>query len=120
MKEKYGDLNSLKKLGDGKQLSFTKEQLINKELKNVGGESNIEVEKRMRDFFNELISKNNDSKNIVVVSHGASIKFFLSKYCNLNDDVELVYKNNTLKIVSSCVLKLEIVNQKICNIEQIY
>ena len=52
----------------------------------------------MNEFFNELIKTSDDSRNIAVVSHGASIKFFLSKYCTLNDDVELVYKNNVLKI----------------------
>ena len=120
MKENYGNLDALKKLCEGKKLPFTNEQLIDKELKNIDGESNKEVEKRMNEFFNELIKTNDDSKNIAVVSHGASIKIFLSKYCSLNDDVELVYKNNVLKITSPCVLKLEIVNKKICNIKQIY
>ena len=121
MRENYGDLNALKKLGEKKKLTFTKEQLIDKELKNIDGESNNEVEKRMNEFFYELIIKNNNNnKNIAVVSHGASIKFFLSKYGSLNDDVELVYRNNILKITSPCVLKLEIVNKKICDIKQIY
>lgn len=120
MKENYGNLDTLKKLGEGKKLPFTKEQLIDKDLKNIDGESNNEVVKRMDEFFNELIKRNDDNKNIAVVSHGASIKFFLSKYCSLNDGVALVYKNNVLKITSPCVLKLEIVNKKICNIKQIY
>lgn len=120
MKENYGNLDAFKKLGEGKKLSFTKEQLIDKDLKNIDGESNKEVEKRMNEFFDELIKTIDDSRNIAVVSHGASIKFFLSKYCTLNDDVELVYKNNVLKITSPCVLKLEIVNKKIDNIKQIY
>ena len=51
MRENYGDLNALKKLGEEKKLPFTKEQLIDKELKNIDGESNNEVEKRMNEFF---------------------------------------------------------------------
>lgn len=53
-------------------------------LKIIDGESNKEVEKRMNEFFNELIKTSDDSRNIAVVSYGASIKFFLSKYCSLN------------------------------------
>ena len=84
MKENYGNLDALKKLCEGKKLPFTNEQLIDKELKNIDGESNKEVEKRMNEFFNELIKTNDDSKNIAVVSHGASIKFFLRNYFSLN------------------------------------
>lgn len=52
MKENYGNLDALKKLGEGKKLSFTKEQLIDKDLKNIDGESNKEVEKRMNFLMN--------------------------------------------------------------------
>lgn len=119
MKENYGNLETLKKLGEGKRLSFTKEQLIDKELKNVEGESNKEVAFRMNDFLNELIN-NNLCENVAVISHGAAIKFYLSQFCTLNDDFELIYNNKILKINSPSVLKIKIQENKISDIVQIY
>ena len=78
MKENYGDLKSLEDLGKTKTRPFTDEQLLDENLKNIDGESLIEVRNRMNNFFNDLI---NDTSwnNVAVVSHGASIKFFLSQ-----------------------------------------
>ena len=44
-KENYGDLNSLKKLGDKSKNDYTTDQLIDENFKNKDGESNIEVRK---------------------------------------------------------------------------
>ena len=59
-------------------------------------------------------------RNIAFVSHGASIKFFLSQYCNLNDDIELVYNGKIVKVSSPGVIKLEVIGGKVKSIEQIY
>lgn len=75
MKERYGSLSELKLLGEKMKLPFTKEQLIDKKLKNYGGESREQVVKRMNEIFNEIVIGHNENKNIAFVSHGASIKF---------------------------------------------
>lgn len=120
MKGNYGNLENLKKMQKNKKLSYTKEQLLDEKLKNEDGESNIEVSRRMSDFFNDLINSSNSCKNIAVISHGAAIKFYLSKFCTLNKDCELKYKDRILKINSPSVFKLKIKYNKLKDITQIY
>ena len=57
-KENYGDLKSLKELGKTKQNSFTTEQLLDEQLKNIGGENRIEVTTRMEKAFERVINEN--------------------------------------------------------------
>ncbi len=120
MKGNYGNLENLKKMQKNKKLSYTKEQLLDEKLKNEDGESNIEVSRRMSDFFNDLINSSNSCKSIAVISHGAAIKFYLSKFCTLNKDFELKYKDRILKINSPSVFKLKIKYNKLKDITQIY
>ena len=74
----------------------------------------------MNEFFEEILNKDNILGDIAVVSHGASIKFYLSQFCKINDKYELVYNDKILNINSPCVLKLKIKDKKIQNIIQIY
>lgn len=106
-------------MGKGKTRTFTEEQLLDENLKNIEGESNIEVKERMQGFFQELIQKE-EKQNIAIVSHGASIKFFLQQFCELSENLELLYNDSVLQIHSPSVIKLEIQNGKIHNIIQIY
>ena len=104
---KLGDLVSLRELGKNKKYSFTKEQLLDKNLKNVNGESRFEVNKRMNDILNKILCENK-GKKIAIVSHGASLKFLLMNWCELNDEIELVYKDKiVLEVTSPSVIKLE-------------
>ena len=105
MKESYGDLKKLEELGKIKQNSFTVEQLLDEQLKNVDGESRIEVTNRMEKAFNHVLSENL-KKNIAIVSHGASIKFLLMKWCNLNNNNQLEFNGKTINLNSPGVLKL--------------
>ena len=105
MKENCGDLKKLEELGKIKQNSFTVEQLLDEQLKNVDGESRIEVTNRMEKAFNRVLSKKK-KKNIAIVSHGASIKFLLMKWCNLNNNNQLEFNGKTINLNSPGVLKL--------------
>ena len=105
MKESYGDLKKLEEFGKIKQNSFTIEQLLDEQLKNVDGESRMEVTKRMEKAFNRVLSENLE-KNIAIVSHGASIKFLLMKWCKLNNNNKLEFKGKTINVNSPGVLKL--------------
>lgn len=119
MNENYGNLNQLNELGKNKKHSLTFEQLKDRSLKNSGGESNEEVSIRMKSFLNDIIN-NYDCKKIAVISHGASIKFLLSNYCELDNDMNLLYNNTLLNVNSPSVFNIKIRNNKITDIIQLY
>lgn len=115
---KLGNLETLKKLGENKKHSFTEEQLLDENLKNIDGENRIEVNKRMNNSLNKILEENK-GKNIVVVSHGWSIKFYLLSYCKVNESLNLEYKGKELAITSHCLLKLTFRKNELVNLEQI-
>ena len=96
--------------------------MLDENLKNVCGESNIEVRKRMQCFLEEVLNKY-AGKRIAVVSHGGAIKFLLQTWCKYN------YENNvfvsekddvfTAKLASPSILKLTFQKEKIENITYI-
>lgn len=92
----------MKKLGENRKNDFTTEQLLDVNLKNVGGETNLEVRKRMCEFFEEVVDKYN-GRSVAAVSHGAAIKFFLQHFCDYDFESNSFFFNN--KII--CSAKLE-------------
>lgn len=118
MKENYGNLEKLKKLGEGKKNSFTTEQLLDENLKNIDGESRKEVMQRMEKSFNRIFNEN-IGKKIAIVSHGASIKFLLTKWCILNARNNLEFNDKEISLNSPGVIKLVFNNSKLINIEEI-
>ena len=50
---------------------------------------------------------------------GGSIKFFLLNWCEVNNDVKLVYKDTILDIKSPSLLKLTYRENKLINLQQI-
>ena len=100
------------------KIDYTKMQLINPNLKNEFGESNIEVQKRMEEVISQIV-KNNKGRRIAIVSHGAAIKFYLTKYCLLNERYKLEYKGKELEITSPSLLKLFFKENQLMNIKQI-
>ena len=118
MKENCGDLESLEELGKNKQNSFTIEQLIDEQLKNVDGENRIEVTNRMNKAFNRVFFENL-GKNIAIVSHGASIKFLLMKWCKLNKKNQLKFNGKILSLNSPGVLKLLFNGENLIELVQI-
>ena len=103
---KLGNLETLKELGKNKKYSYTEEQLLDEKLKNINGENRVEVNKRMTNALNKVL-KQNEGKNIVIVSHGAAIKFLLMNWCKLNDELKLTYKNSIIDLKSPSLIKLE-------------
>lgn len=102
---KLGDLEKLKELGKDKKYSYTEEQLIDENFKNIDGENRIEVNNRMTNSLNKIL-KENEGKNIVIVSHGASIKFLLMNWCELNNELKLTYKNSIIDLKEPSLIKL--------------
>lgn len=58
MKEKYGNIEKLEILGKNKANLYVTEQLLDKKLKNEGGENREEVSKRMEKAVKKIYSEN--------------------------------------------------------------
>ena len=115
-------LGNLKELGefmkDKKTRDPSQEQLLDRNFKTSDGESAEDTRQRMTKFFDKILQEYN-GKKIAVVSHGGSIKFFLLNWCEINEDVKLVYKNIVLDITSPCLLKLTFRKNELVDLEQI-
>ena len=122
MKENFGDLNYLQKLEEQMQFNYTIEQLLDENLKNKDGESNLEVRKRMLSFFKEIIKKEK-GKKIAIISHGAAIKYFLQNWCEYDKEKDcMIYNNDILcsrKIEYTGTIKIEVLDNEIYNIKYI-
>lgn len=96
--------------------------MIDENFKNIDGESNIEVRKRMLSFFEDLL-KQHSGKIIAVVSHGAAIKYFLQHFCNYDFEANaFVFENQTVcsaKLESPSVLKLVFLNNDLKEVKKI-
>lgn len=89
-----------------------------KQLKNVDGENRMEVTDRMEKSFERVFSEN-IGKTIVIVSHGASIKFLLMKWCKLNINNQLEFKNKVINLNSPGVLELLFEDKELIELNQI-
>lgn len=111
---KLGNLKTLIELGKDKRHTYTEEQLKDENLKNVDGENRIEVNKRMTTSLNKIL-KDNIGKKVVIVSHGAAIKFLLLNWCDLNENYKLVYNNSIIEVESPSAIKLEFKKESLEN-----
>lgn len=119
MKESYGDLKELAELGKYKKNQYTIEQLMDNELKVAEGENRIEVTKRMEKTFNKILSENK-GKRLAIVSHGASIKFLLLKWCSLDENYKLEFNKKIIKVESPSIIKLIFEDERLKDLIQIY
>lgn len=115
---KLGNLEKLKQLGKDKTNSFTTEQMLDEKLKNEDGENREEVTKRMEKSIKNIL-ENNIGKKIAIVSHGASIKFLLMKWCNLNENNKLEFKLQSIIIDSPSIIKLKFKDSQMIELQQI-
>jgi len=116
---KLGNIEDLAKfMNDKETRDPSREQLAFPEFKTRDGESANDTNKRMNNFMEEILNKN-EGKRIAIISHGGSIKFYLLSYCSVNDDLNLVFEGKELKILSPCLLKLTFQGKKLIDLEQI-
>ena len=118
MKENCGDLNKLKELGKDKKNSYTTEQLLDENLKNIDGENRLEVTRRMEQAFESVLSKDK-GKRVAIVSHGAALKFLLMKWCKLNNNNELEFNGKIITLNSPGVLELLFDDKKLVKLRQV-
>ncbi len=78
----------------------------------------MEVTDRMEKSFERVFSEN-IGKTIVIVSHGASIKFLLMKWCKLNINNQLEFKNKVINLNSPGVLELLFEDKELIELNQI-
>lgn len=116
-------LGNLKELGVFMQGKATRdpsqEQLLDRTFRTSDGESAEQTRVRLNRFFDRILQEY-EGKKVAVVSHGGSIKFFLLNWCEVNEEVKLVYcKNTILNIKSPCLLKLTFKQRELVNLQQI-
>ena len=115
-------LGNLRELGefmkDKNTTDPSQEQLLYRNFKTSDGESAEDTRQRMTKFFDRIL-KEYEGKKIVVVSHGGAIKFFLLNWCEVNENVNLVYNDTILNITSPCLLKMTFRKNKLVNLEQL-
>ena len=109
---KLGDLNELQELGKNANIRYTEAQILNENLKTSNGESRKEVSERMTKCIKNILS-NNKGKRIAIVSHGASIKFFLANWCEIEERGVLKYNGIKVDVASPCIIKMLIDEEKI-------
>lgn len=115
---RLGNLEDLTKWMKNKTFGVVQAYLQDKKWKAREGESCEEATKRVT-LFLEKILKENNGKRIVLVSHGALISFLLTNWCDLNEEIKLVYNNKVIEIKEPSITKLTFDNQKLLNIESI-
>lgn len=115
---KLGDQKALQELGKGKELTYTQEQLLNEKLKNIGGESREEVNRRMSIFLNRILDEKEGLK-VALVSHGAAIKYLLMNWCKLDEDCRVKYKDKKIDVRSPGIIKMEFIKRDLKDINVI-
>lgn len=102
-------------------------QFINKDLKNINGESQVDVQNRMHIKIKEILNKNNNKK-VAIVCHNACVLFYLLKFCTLENaevNKKLTIKFNDKVLIednimkSPSIMKLEFEDDKLLNISYI-
>ena len=96
--------------------------MLDENLKNKDGESNLEVRTRMLSFLNDILSELK-GKAIAIVSHGGAIKFLLQNWCEYEWETNSFTYNGKFvcnaKLESPSVIKLVFENDELLDIENI-
>ncbi len=115
---KLGNLEDLSKWMKNKPFGVVQAYLQDKKWKGREGESCEEATERVTIFLQKILQEN-DGKKIVLVSHGALISFLLTNWCELNEEMKLVFNNKIIEIKEPSVTKLTFDKQKLISIESI-
>ena len=115
---KLGNLEDLSKWMKNKTIGVVQAYLQDRKWKARDGESGEEATKRVANFLQKIL-KEYEGKRIALVSHGALISFLLTNWCELNQDIKLVFNNKIIEIKEPSVTKLTFDNQRLLDIESI-
>lgn len=115
---KLGNLEELSKWMKNKPYGVVKAYLQDKKWKSREGESCEEATERVSIFLQKILEEN-IGKKVVLVSHGALISFLLTNWCELNQDMKLVFNNKIIEIKEPSITKLTFERKTLINIETI-
>lgn len=115
---KLGNLEDLSRWMKNKTIGVVQAYLQDRKWKARDGESCEEATKRVTDFLQKIL-KEYEGKRIALVSHGALIRFLLTNWCEVNQDIKLVFHNKIIEIKEPSITKLTFDNQKLLDIESI-
>lgn len=115
---KLGNIEDLAKWMEGKKYGVVQSYLLDRRYKGRDGESCEEATQRVSDFLN-FILEDYKGKRIALVSHGALLSFLLTNWCELNEDVKLIWNNKIIEIKEPSITKLTFDDGNLINIESI-
>ncbi len=115
---KLGNLEELSKWMKNKPYGVVEAYLQDKKWKSREGESCEEATERVSIFLQKILEEN-IGKKVVLVSHGALISFLLTNWCELNQDMKLVFNNKIIEIKEPSITKLTFERKTLINIETI-
>lgn len=115
---RLGDLEELSKFMKGKQYGVVQAYLSDRKWKAKDGESCEEATKRVTEFIKRML-KEYKEKKIAIVSHDALISFLLTNWCELNEEMKLVYKKKFIEIKEPSITKLTFNENELLNIERV-
>lgn len=102
---KLGSIEDLANWMKDKKYGVVQSYLLDRTYKGRDGESCEEATQRVSEFL-EFILENYKGKRIALVSHGALLSFLLINWCELNEDVKLIWNNKIIEIKEPSITKL--------------
>lgn len=115
---KLGNMEDLAKWMENKKYGVVQSYMLDPKYKGRDGESCEEATKRISEFVNFILEKY-EGKRIALVSHGALLSFLLTNWCELNEEVNLIWKNKVIEIKEPSITKLIFNNRNLIDIESI-
>ena len=115
---KLGRIEDLANWMKNKKYGVVQSYLLDRKYKGRDGESCEEATKRISEFLNYILEEYK-GKRIALISHGALISFLLTNWCNLNEDVKLIWNNKIIEIKEPSITKLTFDAENLIGIESI-
>ena len=115
---KLGNMEDLAKWMKNKKYGVVQSYMLDKKYKGREGESCEEATKRISEFLNFILEEYG-GKRIALVSHGALLSFLLTNWCEINEEVKLIWNNKIIEIKEPSITKLIFDNKNLIDIESI-
>ena len=115
---KLGSIEDLANWMKNQKYGVVQSYLLDRKYKGRDGESCEEATKRISEFLNFILEEYK-GKRIALISHGALISFLLTNWCNLNEDVKLIWNNKIIEIKEPSITKLTFDDRNLIDIESI-
>ena len=115
---KLGNMEDLARWMKNKKYGVVQSYMLDKKYKGREGESCEEATQRISEFLNFILEEYG-GKRIALVSHGALLSFLLTNWCEINEEVKLIWNNKIIEIKEPSITKLIFDNKNLIDIESI-